>query len=181
MNQSIMRSPLDLILNDILGCLNARLYYPGLVVALTVPDICSALALGKNEHVKQIHYVSFVDKYTKSDRLGVSGMKCYQLRGGVIHRGNAAGHQYIDATHVIFTIPEAKGFLHAFSVKSGEKTAFMLDLLLFCGEMMSAAKRWHEDHETDHKVIENMKNLLSLRPNGVSPFVSGLPVVASGQ
>src|SRR4051812_6741597 len=109
-------SPLSAILDDIQKAIDAKLYYPALLVALTVPEICSALALDKNVMVRGKHYRSFVDKYTTPRELGCSGEDCYRLRGGVVHRANMAGHANFDATHVIFSLPESGGGVHAMSI-----------------------------------------------------------------
>lgn len=174
-------SPLAAVLGDIDRCIQAKLYYPALLVALTVPEICSALALDTGVFVKEKHYVAFVDKYTTPSALGLDGLSCYRLRGGVVHRANAAGHPYLGATHVIFTIPETLGGVHAIGVKMPEKYAAMFDLVLFSNEMVAAAYRWYEDHQQDPKVAKNMDNLIRYLPNGLHPFVGpGIPIVASG-
>jgi hypothetical protein len=61
----------------------------------------------------------------------------------------------------------------------GEKKALSLDLGTFCSEMIAATIRWYEVHKTHPKVIENLPRLLSYRPFGLPPFVSGIPVIAS--
>jgi hypothetical protein len=173
-------SPLGLVLADIQNAINAHLYYPALLVALTVPEICMALTLDKSSFVKEKHYVSFVDKYATSPGLGLNGVGCYRLRGGVVHRANMAGHPKFDATHVIFTIPETGTGIHAVTLQMGEKTAATFDLVLFCKAMVAAANRWYEDYQHDKMVAENMKNLIRYCPNGLAPFIVGAPIVASG-
>jgi hypothetical protein len=174
-------SPLASVLIDIERSVNAKLYYPALLVALTVPEICMALKLDKSEFVKERHYVEFVDTYTKPPDLGLSGIDCYRLRGGVVHRANMAGHHKFGATHVLFSIPETAGGLHALSIKVDEKIAACFDLVQFCQTMVSAANRWYADHKDDRKVKENMQNLIRYCPDGVFPFFNGAPLVASGR
>lgn len=175
-------SPLGSVLDDISRAIDAKLYYPALLTALTVPEICSALALDNSVFIKEKHYVAFVDKYSTPRELGLSGVDCYRLRGGVVHRANMAGHPQFGATHVIFSLPESPAKMHAFSIvhQAENKTAAMFDLALFCSAMIAAAQRWYEDHYQEPKVIENMQNLICYRPDGASPFVVGQPVVASG-
>lgn len=173
-------SELENVLIDMKRSIEARLYYPALLVALTIPEICAALSLDRSLFVKQKHYVEFVDKYTTPPELGLSGLDCYRLRGGVVHRASFAGHPYFGATHVVFTVPESGARLHAFSMVSGRKTAAMFDVVLFCRAMDAAARRWYQDHEKDPNVQRNLKNLIRYCPNGLSPFVVGAPVVASG-
>ena len=175
-----MPFPLETIANDINRAIEAKLYYPALLVTLTIPEICSALALDRTQFVKEKHYVSFVDSYTTEAELGIGGVDCYRLRGGVVHRADFRGHPHFDWTHVIFTTPESPTF-HALTSVVGEKSAAMLDIELFCQAMISGARRWYEDNKSNSKIEENMANLISLRPNGLSPFIVGTPVVASGQ
>ena len=160
--------------------IEARLYYPALLVALTIPDICSALPLHRNIHVKKNHYIDFVNRYTSQENLGVTGEECYQLRGGIVHRANIAGHSSFKETHVIFTIPESESGLHGFTLDAGEKSASLLDLKVFCREMESAALRWYAANKEKPEVQNNLCSLIRLHPNGVSPFMEGAPVLASG-
>lgn len=132
-------SPLALVLKDIDRSIEAKLYYPALLVALTIPVICVALTLDKKVFVKEKHYVDFIDKYTVSggpNGLGINGIDCYRLRGGVVHRANFAGHPKVDWTNVIFTIPETGSQMHAFSITVQNKTAVMLSLPIFCNTMI---------------------------------------------
>jgi hypothetical protein len=173
-------SPLASVLDDIQRAIDARLYYPALLAALTLPEICAALSLDKSVFIKQKHYADFVDKYTTPKELGLDGVDCYRLRGGVVHRASMAGHPDFGPTHVIFTIPETGLPIHALFLEHGEKTAAVFDLVTFCVAMVSAARRWYEDHKDDPKVAENMKNLIRFCPRGLHPFLVGAPIVASG-
>jgi hypothetical protein len=178
--KSKMPSQLRSILDDIKTAISVKLYYPALLVALTIPDICSALEFEDDVFVKEKHYVSFVDKYTKPSELGLSGQECYRLRGGIVHRANAAGHAHFGSSHVLFTIPETKASIHALSLQVGEKKAAMFDLSMFCNAMTLACEAWFEDHQTEAMVIKNIPRLISMRPHGVAPFLGGAPVVGSG-
>jgi hypothetical protein len=152
-------------------------------IQLSVPEICVALTLDKKTFVKEKHYVDFVDKYTKEggpEGLGMTGLACYRLRGGVVHRANFAGHHKVDWTNVVFTVPETAIQIHSLSMNAAGKTAAMLSLTMFCKAMISAALRWYEDHKDDPKVAEAMNDMIRWCPNGLPPFCGGSPVVASG-
>ena len=171
---------LGAILRDMNQAIELKLYYPGLLVALTIPEICSALALHKNVFVKQKHYTKFIDDYTKPAELGVNGLDCYRLRGGLVHRANFAGHPKFGATHVVFTTPETVAKMHGFSLVDDEKIAAMFDIVMFCDAMKIAVQKWYEDNKNNTLVKENLKYLIHARPNGISPFVPGNYVLASG-
>jgi hypothetical protein len=162
-------------------CIEARLYYPALLVALTIPEICMALTMSKAEFVKKAHYVHFVDKYTTPAQLGLSGIDCFMLRGGLIHRADLRGHAHFAASHVIFSTPESKLKMHALSMKVREKVAVVFDLELFCRAMDAAARQWFQENKTNALIEENAKNLIRLCPKGLSPFVVGQPILASGE
>lgn len=176
----MLPSPLESILNDMWRAFDAGLYYPALLVALTLPEVCSALSMSKEEFVKEKHYSAFIDTYAKAFHLGLDGRECYRLRGGIIHRANASGHPHFAASHVIFTVPESSVSMHALSLVVDEAAAAMLDMKSFLSGMDSAVRKWFLDFSTDELVQGNIRSLLSLRPNGVSPFLAGFPVVASG-
>jgi hypothetical protein len=173
-------SPLGLVLNDIQRAVEAKLYYPALLVALTIPEICVALTMEKKDLVKGKHYVAFIDKYTIPRELGLSGIDCYRLRGGVVHRANFSGHPKVDWTNVVFTVPETGSQIHALSMRTADKIAAMFSLEMFCGSMIAAANKWYKENKNNPKVSQNMNDLIRWCPNGLSPFVGGAPVVASG-
>jgi hypothetical protein len=145
-----MPSPLANILNDVTRAIDVKLYYPALTVALTIPEICVTLCWDREMMVKQRHYAEFVDKYTTPKELGLGGIDCYRLRGGVIHRGNAAGHNRFNSSHVIFTVPETSIHFHAMSITSGGKSAAMFDIRLFCNAMLAAADQWYLESVQNH-------------------------------
>jgi hypothetical protein len=138
-------SPLGLVVGDIERAYHAKLYYPALLVALTVPEVCEGLILDKSEIVKQKHYVGFVEKYAPQSELGVSGIECYRMRGGLVHRADFAGHPKAEWTNIIFTIPETGTEVHGITVQGitaqGEvaKTGILLSLRNFCVTMVNAA------------------------------------------
>lgn len=174
-------SQLQSILNDIRSCIANKLYYPALLIALTLPEICSALEVDDSVFIKEKQYAAFVDKYAPLEVLNISGQNCYRLRGGVVHRGNAAGHPHIGASHVIFYVPESPSLIHGISVEVNGKRAANFDLIRFCEGMISAVEKWFVDHKDKSMVNQNIPRLLSLRLNGIAPFVTGGPVVGSGE
>jgi hypothetical protein len=132
-------SPLASVLADVQRCIDAKLYYPALLVALTIPDTCAGLALDLNLFVKEQHYAAFVDKYGREAGLGCDGVTCYRLRGGIVHRGGMVAHRLSQVTHVIFTLPESPLKVTGITLKSGENSAFTFDLVTFCTAMVKAA------------------------------------------
>ena len=161
--------------------LKTGLFYPALLVALTLPEICSGLELENSEQVKGTHYKAFLSKYCDLEIMGSTPDECYALRGGVIHKGNAAAHQHIGYDHFIFTLPNIqKNVVHNCIFEIQGKKAKNLDILTFCAAMERAVRNWYGEKCGDPLVEKNAEALLSLRPNGLSPFIVGLPLIASG-
>ncbi|MFY0679749.1 MAG: hypothetical protein JXR13_04155 [Thalassovita sp.] len=172
---------LETVVSDMHRAKDAKLYYPSLLVALTLPEICSGLLMPKSKFVKRADYIRFVDTYSSPRELGLDGQSCYQLRGGLVHKGDLRSHAFLKETHVIFSLPETKSKLHAFSIESGEKKAAMFDLLLFLGAMDTAVRRWYTANSGEPLLKENLPNLIRYSPTGVHPFTSGLPAIVSGK
>ena len=147
---------LESILADLDSCVERQLYYPALLVALTIPEICITLAFDKNVMVKEKHYAAFIERYTDSTRLGMTGVECYQLRCGIVHRADFAGHPKSGSTHVIFTLPNTQTVINGITMEAGTKTAKMFDLSSFCDAIVAAAKAWFVDNALHPLVLNNL-------------------------
>lgn len=178
---TVLPFELETVVQDMHTAFDAKLYYPCLLVALTLPEICSGLVLPKDRFVKQAHYVTFIDTYSTPAEVSARGVDIYRLRGGLVHRGDLRGHAHLDATHVIISVPETKSSMHAFSIGVEDKLAWMIDLKMFVSGMDAAVRRWYLDNKSHHLLAENLPNLIRYSPSGVSPFTQGLPAVVSGQ
>jgi len=181
MTQSSLPYPLSSIVDDIRRSYDHALYYPALVVALTLPEICIALTFDKENFVKGKHYTAFIDKYTTPSGLGLNGTQCYSLRGGVVHRANASGHPHFPADYVVFTVPESGISIHALTMQgqSGKMGAFF-SLKDFIEAMISAAIKWYEENKNNQNVIANLPLLISWREFDTPPFGSMGPFIGSG-
>ena len=173
--------PLSAITADVERAFKAKLYYPALVVALTLPEVCSALPMDTNEFVKGPHYRKFLEIYANPTELGLSPMECYRLRGGVVHRGGAGFNQVESFSHVFFTIPETVNSIHGIRLVGPNGFAMTLDLRLFCSAMVRAVCRWYLDNQNHEKLASNLENLISPRSLGGWPLDQGVrPVLGSG-
>lgn len=178
-DQTVLPFALESIVQDMWRAFQATLYYPALLVALTLPEVCSGLTLSANLHVNKNHYVSFIDQYARLSNLGLDGAACYQMRGGMVHRGNASGHSNWGGGGVVFTVPETHVEVHGVSLMVGDQASSHFDLRTFCQAMDDAVRRWYRFNKNDETVVATVDSLLCWRPNGLAPFLVGSPVVAS--
>jgi hypothetical protein len=164
-------TPLEMILADIRRAIRTRSYYPALVVALTIPEICVSLTLDRDEFVKEKHYVAWVEKYCRLGQpgIGMPAIDCFRLRGGLIHRANFAGHPF--ASHHELVLSVRRPGMHATMITKGKVTTAYVGLHEFCDEMARAALRWLEEHRADPIALRNMESLIRYRPEGVLSFM----------
>ncbi len=159
---------MDDLFNEIERGLNAGVYQLCLGMALCIPDICAALQSedGKTSGKK---YKDWYQKYA-SDKCIMSAEDCYYFRCSFLHQGSTQ-HEKSQYDRVLFVEPSA-GFLHN-NVLEG---ALNIDIRIFCLELIAAAKRWLNDVKDNEVFIRNHENSFKRYPNGLAPYIVGLPV-----
>jgi hypothetical protein len=159
-----------------------------IAVALSVPDICSALESDPDNPIWQDRktYAEWCDRNIAG--LGhLTGDDLYNLRGGVLHKGHFA-HKHSRFTRVFFLGPESNIKAPRGSIINGEfrlgpqqelwmGPILLFDVDAFCGIIIAAARQWAAAKENDPFVQKNLSKLVYYRPNGVPPFSVGVPTV----
>lgn len=166
--------------------LEHELYYLALQMALSVPDICSALEARPDDERLRFRripdrYKDWCARYVEKRFRNFTKEDCWALRGGVIHTGMAFGHKASQYHRIIFTIPHPQRIHlegNTFSGPGAPKPVHQLEIPTFCNRVAEAAREWWEAKWRDPTVSANAPHLLRLRPNGLSPYIVGLPVIA---
>lgn len=177
------RSPLENIYEDIERALDHRLYYLALVVTASLPDVCAAL----EGHVPtdwRTYRAWF--RANVGDSLTPFGEhECYELRCGVVHQARlmgAAKEKWSEYDGLFFTLPTNERMIVSGNkyVIAGEKPKKVLDMDLrrFCRTMILSARRWEAEFRDDPDFRKRLENVVRVRPNGLAPYVRGLPVLA---
>ncbi len=168
------------IIDEMKNALRYNIDYAAILIALTIPEICMALTISKNTNVGKKLYLKFIDDYCDY-RLGIDGETCYNLRCGLVHRGNASSHVNFPYDNVIFLPSSSKNtIVGGMKMHIEELSALQLSTKNFCEQMESGVLRWCVDFGQQQTVLAADKELLSPRENGVAPFVGGVPLIASG-
>lgn len=172
---------LQKIFQDVEACLAQALYHPALATVLSVPDICIGLTQPREKFVKREDYEAFLRDYApeKTLGLGLEPEECYRLRGGVIHRANAAGHAYWVGTHVVFTLPTSPVKVHGTKLSGDGISGISLDLGMFCSAMNNAAINWFEANRLNENLDGNLNSMLTIQNDGIPNLIVGIPVLAS--
>lgn len=175
-----IKSPLDLIFDEIMRAIDAELYYSAIAITLSVPDICAALECEPGKiWVNEKKYVDWCDKNLASRFHFLTSTDVYRLRGGVLHQGSFFGHPKMRFNSVLFTLPNAqKNIFHDNFCEMDGKKALNLDTPTFCNQIIAAARQWYEVNKEAPNVKANLPNLVRYRPNGLAPYMVGMPLIA---
>lgn len=164
---------MDTILSEIDRAIDAELYFAALALCLTLPDICAALESSNGESngnkYKDWYRENLQDKYPN-----ITPADIWSLRCGVSHQGRF-GNPQRQYARVLFTVPNPQG--HVFH-NNIVKDALNLDAIIFCRDVLSAVRGWFAEKKEDATVRENLQYLVKFRPNGIAPYMVGVPLIS---
>ncbi len=164
---------MNTILVEIDHALNAGLYYLAVMMAVALPDICAALESRNGETTKS-RYKDWYDANLLTKYPNFTADDCYSLRCGVIHQGRL-GHSGMQYSRVLFTIPNAQQNVFHNNIIYD---ALNLDAVIFCRDVMDSVREWFVEGQNNPQVQANLAHLVQLRPQGLSPYMVGMPLIA---
>ncbi|MDP2694408.1 MAG: hypothetical protein Q8O58_06035 [Gallionella sp.] len=168
-----MKESMEIILNEIDRALDAGLYYLAIAMALTIPDICAALE-SQNGETSGPKYKAWYTANLGAQYPNVTDADCWSLRCGVLHQGRC-GHQNMQYGRILFTIPNAQNNVFHNNIIND---ALNLDAVRFCHDVVACARLWYARKQNDPVVQSNLPNLVQLRPQGLAPYMVGMPLIA---
>lgn len=166
------------VLNQIRAANDAGLYYVALFSALAVPDICGALesqdgtANGQRYKAWFDHWVA--PKYSFFGGTSLTGEVCYYYRCAALHQGCAI-HPKMQYSRIIFVEPGNRGIMLHNNVMND---ALNIDVGRFCEDVISSCESWLAAVAADHTVQQNLANSMQRYPQGLTPYIAGIPVIA---
>lgn len=76
---------------------------------------------------------------------------------------------------VLFTVPnDQKNVFH----NNIFNDALNLDTMIFCKDMMNVVRQWLSMAQTNQFVKDNLAYLVQFRPQGLPPYMVGMPLIA---
>ena len=142
------------LLDQIGAALEQNLYYLALMGSLAIPDICGAMESEDGE-ATGARYKEWFDKYVPpawfESEPAVTGEDCYRFRCSLLHQGSSQ-HERSRYSGVMFLDPRAQNVMchrSVFISGSGEseRRLLVLDIRLFCLEIICGAERWLKQSE----------------------------------
>jgi len=161
------------LLDQVQKGLGANLYYLSLFVALSLPDICGAID-SKNGEATSKKYKEWFDEYIASKYSGfLTGEDCYRFRCSLLHQGSSQ-HPKSAYSRVLFVEPIGTTNVFHNNVMND---ALNIDVRIFCNDMIEGAKKWLQKVEKTDLYKENYNKFMKRHPNGLKPFIVGVPVI----
>jgi hypothetical protein len=180
------------LIEQIEASLASRLYFLSLLTSLSVPDIAGALgsdngeASGKKFAAWYEAWVrprfrenvvaglpSDAREYVKDIENPLDGDSCYQFRCSLLHQGSTQ-HPKSKFDRIIFIEPGATTSIVHYSRMNG---VLCIDLPSFCAEVLQGAREWLARYEANPVVQKNLSRFAQRHPNGLTPYISGVPVI----
>ena len=164
---------MEFLLNEIEKALDSGLYFISLQSTLSLPDICGSLQSPDGKATKN-NYITWYDTYAKeSSTNAISGEDCYYFRCSCLHQGTTQNHNS-SYKRIIFVAPGSRSFFHNNIIVD----ALNIDLNTFCKNVIFSVRKWEQQIKSDPNYIRNYENLIKLYPNGLPPYIGGIPVIS---
>ena len=181
------------LIDQIEASLGSRLYFLSLYTALTVPDIAGALC-SDNGEASGAKYAAWFEQwarprfldtvlaslpvehrhYVTSMENPLTGDACYRFRCSLLHQGSSQ-HPKSPFSRIMFIEPGATtNTIHYATIND----ALCIDLSSFCAEMIAGARLWLGQATCDPNYIKNYERFARRHPDGLAPYIGGVPVVA---
>lgn len=165
------------LLRQIDAAAGSRVYYLALIGSLTVPDVAGALSSPSGE--------ASANMYRKWVRANLPWWAqegrdelLYQYRNTMLHQHSGQPDPRKKMPRLMFVEPNDSLHIHNSTVTSGESSALIIDVRMFCREVTDAARSWQAATLTDATVLRNLVRSVRRHPGGLRPFIEGFPVIA---
>ena len=159
------------IIKQIRIAYKSQAYYPALFLALALPDICGALE-SENGQANKNKYKKWFEKYISKNYKNLNGETCYYFRCAMLHQGSTI-HNKSNYNRIIFLEPND---CYKFDDNIINEV-LNIDLINFCKNICKGVENWLDDKIENKIIQQNIKKLIKKYPNGISPYIMGIPVI----
>jgi hypothetical protein len=163
------RSSIEPLVTQMRGASDAGLFFPALMVALTLPDILSALS-SDNGEASRSKYQAWASKYLEMDATQLYGFRC-----SLLHQGSSRPHG--NHGRLVFVDPTDLGLQVHGGDYGGAELHTWISVPMFVDDICRAVEQWLADDGSSTLVVQNLDKFVRLRPEGYG-FVEGHPVFA---
>ena len=168
------------LLKEMMRCLNAKAYYPALITAVSIPDICAALE--SNGNTNSTKYINWFNANAAKyfDTL-LDGSMAYYLRCSVAHQGRLSHPGFKHSFDEIMFVTDNNGIsLHLIEIiQSGGKKFLVLELDKFCQVMYNSTIDWLNQVEQTEKYKNNYQRFFRKNIQPLPWDENGVSIIAS--
>jgi hypothetical protein len=181
------------LVEQIESSLASRLYFLSLFSCLSVPDIGGALASENGEAsgkkfaqwyeawIRPRYRENVVASLPENIRGSIGelnnpldGESCYQFRCSLLHQGSTQ-HPKSKFERIMFIEPGATtNVIHYSRINE----ALCIDLPSFCTEVLQGARKFLAEEKENLNVRRNMLHFVQRYPEGLTPYIGGVPVIS---
>jgi len=171
---------------EMISAVEAGAFQLALFGALTLPDICSSLEASNGE-TNRLRYIAWWDRELGSryrpprtiqlqsgmhEVPGLNGATAYKLRCRILHQHRSVlADTKLTTARIIFVLPNSMSF-H----QNSADDVYMVDLSMFVRDVADATIQWLQRTQGSEPFETNYSAGLKLRPEGLSPYLTGLPI-----
>ncbi|WP_370188744.1 hypothetical protein [Qipengyuania sp.] len=167
-----MPDPFHQLLNQINGAATSGLHLVAIGMASALPDICASLA-SEDGRTNAKRYKAWCEaNLSGSEFAFLTPEDMYSIRGGVLHQGRFGDLKH-NVARVIFTLPGPMSFTNCMM-----NDAYVYGVVEFCRNLSAAAEVWFEANRNDPIVEANLTRVMRYHPEGLSPYMAGVAVIA---
>lgn len=155
---------------------DAGLFFPALVLALTLPDICSALA-SENGRSSGSKYRQWIREWVYPDWSDDFPEKLWDYRCALLHQGRSTQGKS-GSFPIAFIVPDPnRPRLHNITTSFGADEVTWCDVTSLVNDVGRAVGTWLSAHGRSSLVRRNLERSIHLRAKGIPPHLDGVPVV----
>ena len=115
-----------------------------------------------------------LEHLSSSETIHLTGEDLWSIRCGVLHNGRFGDLKH-NVARIAF-VPAAGSAGNIFSGKVND--AYFCNVTEFCKNICDAVCIWYELNKGDPNVLENIPRLMQYYPQGLAPFIIGMPIIA---
>ncbi len=169
-----------LLLKEMMSCISSKAYYPALITAVSIPDICAALDSNGNTNSKK--YINWFDanaaKYFYSL---LDGKAAYYLRCSVVHQGRLSHPNFkLLCDEIMFVTNNGDIGIHLIEIiQSSGKRFLVLELDKFCTTIYKSTIDWLNLVEQTEKYKNNYSKFFRKNVQPLPWDENGISVIAA--
>lgn len=165
----VANTPLEEMLREIERALVGGFPRLAITMAVALPDVCQSLWSADGRSDRQLYKNWCRDFLLGPKFTYVSADDLYSLRCGVVHNGRFGDLEH-SVSRIVFVLSENVTMVNCIA-----NDVYIYSASEFCRNIVTAVRRWYEQHRHSPTVQSNMTRMMRLHPTGLPGVIVGPP------